>query len=130
MMPVLGGPVPILRMFDEALAREFYFDFLGFSESFAHRFGPNFPLYLGIRRDGCDLHLSGHFGDATPGGHVRIGCAGLGDWALALTARDYRHARPGAFAATPWGTREMTITDPSGNNLTFYEAAGQAGTKA
>ena len=30
--------IPILRMFDETKAREFYLDFLGFSVEFEHRF--------------------------------------------------------------------------------------------
>ena len=37
-MSELGGPVPILRCFDEAKAREFYVDFLGFSVDCTHRF--------------------------------------------------------------------------------------------
>lgn len=34
--------IPILRMFDEAKAREFYLDFLGFSVEFEHRFECHF----------------------------------------------------------------------------------------
>ena len=41
-------PIPILRMFDETKAREFYLDFLGFSVEFEHRFEADLPLYLGI----------------------------------------------------------------------------------
>jgi len=37
-------PIPILRMFDEAKAREFYLDFLGFSVEFEHRFEADLPL--------------------------------------------------------------------------------------
>ena len=39
-------PIPILRMFDEAKAREFYLEFLGFNVEFEHRFEPGTPLYL------------------------------------------------------------------------------------
>ena len=46
-------PIPILRMFDEAKAREFYLDFLGFGVEFEHRFEADLPLYLGLSRDGC-----------------------------------------------------------------------------
>jgi catechol 2,3-dioxygenase-like lactoylglutathione lyase family enzyme len=42
----LGRITPILRIFDEAKAREFYVDFLGFTVDWQHRFGDNFPLYL------------------------------------------------------------------------------------
>ena len=34
----LGKTVPILRMFDEAKAKEFYVDFLGFAVDWEHRF--------------------------------------------------------------------------------------------
>ena len=44
------APVPILRIFDEAKAREFYLGFLGFTVDFEHRFEPGTPIYLGISR--------------------------------------------------------------------------------
>lgn len=65
-------PTPVLRIFDEAKAREFYVDFLGFQVDFEHRFEPGTPLYMGISRDGCKLHLSEHHGDGTPGTTLRI----------------------------------------------------------
>ncbi len=34
----LGHPIPILRIFDEAKAEEFYLDFLGFKLDWEHRF--------------------------------------------------------------------------------------------
>ena len=51
-----GQTTPILRIFDEAKAREFYLGFLGFEVVFEHRFEPGMPLYLGVRRDGCVMH--------------------------------------------------------------------------
>ena len=54
----LGAPVPILRMFDVEKARAFYIGWLGFTVDFEHRFEPTFPLYMGISRGGCRLHLS------------------------------------------------------------------------
>ncbi len=44
--------IPILRIFDERKAREFYCDFLSFTVEFEHRFEPNLPLYTGVRRGG------------------------------------------------------------------------------
>ena len=40
--------IPILRIFDEAKACEFYIDFLGFMIDFEHRFGDDFPLYMQV----------------------------------------------------------------------------------
>ncbi|MDQ4087116.1 MAG: VOC family protein [Pseudomonadota bacterium] len=122
-MPELKPPVPLLRIFDEAKAREFYVEFLGFEVEFEHRFGDDFPIYLSVRRGDCVLHLTEHHGDATPGAHVRIGVAGLDDYCRGLGERAYRNAKPGMPQAKPWGTREIGLTDPFGNRLTFVETA-------
>ncbi|MGC4006656.1 MAG: glyoxalase superfamily protein [Pirellulales bacterium] len=61
---------PILRIFDEAKAREFYLGFLGFSIDWEHRFDERAPLYMQISLAGCVLHLSGHHGDCCPGSTV------------------------------------------------------------
>lgn len=123
-MSVLFGQVaPVLRIFDEAKAREFYLDFLGFEIEFEHRYGENFPLYLAVARGGVELHLSEHFGDGSPGANVRIETKGLAKFAAELRARDYRYAKPGAPETGAGGGPEMTLTDPFGNRLTFWEDA-------
>ena len=65
-VPKVGTVTPILRMFDIAKAREFYLYFLGFAVRIEHRFDDNAPLYLGIARDECELHLCEHHGDGSP----------------------------------------------------------------
>jgi hypothetical protein len=47
--------IPILRIFDEAKAREFYIEFLGFHVDWEHRFEPDMPLYMQISRAGLTL---------------------------------------------------------------------------
>jgi uncharacterized glyoxalase superfamily protein PhnB len=121
--------VPVLRVFDTALAHAFYVDFLGFQIEFEHRFGDNFPLYCGVSLSGCRLHLSEHHGDATPGAHVRIETTGVVAYAVALAAKDYRYTKPGGPQETPWGTLELTVTDPFGNRLTFVEAMPNSNSK-
>ncbi|MEL6374852.1 MAG: glyoxalase superfamily protein [Pseudomonadota bacterium] len=113
--------VPILRSFDEALARSFYLDFLGFEVLFEHRFGPDAPLYMGIRKGNCVLHLSEHFGDSTPGQRVRIETVGLKAMAQRLRAANYKFAKPGEPQEQPWRELDLTIADPFGNKLTFCE---------
>ena len=117
----LGKTTPILRSFDEAKAREFYLGYLGFQVLFEHRFEPGLPLYMGIVRDGCVLHLSEHHGDASPGAAMRIEVDDVDALQAELAARPYRHARP-TVQLQPWGTRDMTLTDPFGNRLTFTSA--------
>ena len=119
-MPRLGAVTPILRIFDIAKAHEFYIGFLGFAVQFEHRFEDNAPLYTGVCRDGCVLHLSEHHGDGTPGSHIRIETTDIAGLHHELTARKYRFARPG-LEETPWKTKEVTVDDPFGNRLTFYE---------
>ena len=123
-MPALNAQpcTPILRSFDEAKAMEFYVGFLGFRVDWQHRFEPGLPLYLQVSRDGCVLHLSEHFGDASPGAHVRIQVDDVPAYCAELVAKRYGNARPG-HAAMPWGTVDTTISDPFGNRLTFFSQA-------
>ena len=114
----LGPVTPILRMFDEAKAREFYVDFLGFQVDWEHRFEPGMPLYLQVSREGCILHLSEHHGDCCPGAALRIGVDDVDTYHAELAVKVYGYARPQVEEA-PWGAREMTVKDPFGNRLVF-----------
>ena len=112
----LGSTIPVFRIFDEAKAKEFYVDFLGFSIVAEHRFGENFPLYMQVSRDGCVIHLSEHYGECCPGGAVRIDTKGLLAFSEELQKKDYKYAKPGLEK------KELTITDPFGNKLVFTES--------
>jgi len=114
----MHSPIPILRSFDEAKAKEFYIGFLGFKVDFEHRFEPGAPLYMQVSRGDCRLHLSEHFGDASPGAALRIKVDDLDEFHRALIEQKYRHARPD-IQSQPWGTRDMIISDPFGNKLIF-----------
>lgn len=116
----LGATIPILRIFDEEKAREFYLEFLGFSKEWEHRFGENFPLYMQVSRDRCIIHLSGHHGDGSPGAAVRIDTTGVREFCEALRSKEYKYARP-ECETTAWNTVEMAINDPFGNKLIFAE---------
>jgi uncharacterized glyoxalase superfamily protein PhnB len=120
----LGKITPILRSFDEAKAREFYVDFLGFNVDWEHRFEPDLPLYMQVSKDECIIHLSEHHGDCSPGAHLRIEIDALDEYRQQLLTKKYKNARPGC-EDTPWGTREMTIADPFGNALSFVERIQQ-----
>jgi uncharacterized glyoxalase superfamily protein PhnB len=113
--------VPILRIFDEAKAREFYVGFLGFQVDWEHRFEPALPLYLQVSREGCILHLSEHHGDCCPGAAMRIEVDDIDAYHAELRAKAYGYARPG-IDDTPWGSRDMSVKDPFGNRLTFTNA--------
>ena len=119
----LGSVTPILRIFDEAKARAFYVDFLGFEVDWEHRFEPGLPLYLQVSRGDCVLHLSEHHGDCCPGAALRIEVDDVDAYQAELAAKGYGYARPGVDD-TPWGSREMAIKDPFGNRLVFTGATG------
>ncbi len=117
---MFGPPTPILRSFDEAQTKRFYVDFLGFQVVFEHRFEPKLPLYLGIRKDQCALHLSEHHGDAAPGARIRIPVDDVRSYAASLREKQFQDARPGEPELMDWGSWELTVHDPSGTRLTFF----------
>ena len=112
--------VPTFRIFSLEKAREFYLDFLGFKVEWEHRFAPDAPLYMQVSRGDCVLHLSEHYGDASPGAGVRIDTQDLDAFHAELTAKQYKFARPG-INEQPWG-REVSVKDPFGNRLIFAES--------
>ncbi|MGI9204761.1 MAG: glyoxalase superfamily protein [Woeseiaceae bacterium] len=114
----ISDTTPIFRIFDEARAKAFYVDFLGFSVAWEHRFEDGLPLYLEITRDNVRLHLTEHHGDCCPGAAVRIGTDNLRALHDELSVKDYEFARP-EIVDTPWGIQEMSIKDPFGNRVTF-----------
>jgi len=118
-MPRVHAAIPVLRIFDEAKALEFYVGFLGFQ--LVWRNGEaGAPVYLQVSLGDCSLQLSEHFGDGTPGSHVKIRTQELAAFHAQLLAKRYRHAKPELLEQT-WGEREMPISDPFDNKLIFWE---------
>ena len=111
--------IPILRIFDEAKAREFYCAFLGFAVQFEHRFAPDLPLYMGIARDSLHLHLSEHHGDASPGSTVFVRMRGVRVLHAELLQKQYRYGRPG-ISREEWG-EVLEVHDPFGNRIRFCD---------
>lgn len=90
---------------------------LGFEQVFEHRFAPDLPAYVGIRRDDAEIHLSEHAGDASPHGLAYV-------W---VDAVDPLAELSGAEVdEMPWA-RDFEVTDPDGNRLRIAEpvAAGE-----
>jgi catechol 2,3-dioxygenase-like lactoylglutathione lyase family enzyme len=114
-----GQTCPIMRIFDEAKAKQFYLDFLGLKLDWEHRFGDNFPLYAQVSRAGLMLHLSEHHGDASPGSTVFIRMEGVAAYQQELTLKDYTFGKP-SIENQPWGL-VMTVTDPFNNRIRFCQ---------
>ena len=120
MSSTFGPAVPILRIFDDAEARAFYLDYLGFSVEWEHRFEPDLPLYLRISRSGCLLDLSQHYGDGTPGTSVWIRVADVVSFNDELLQQNHPRSRPGIDRNAPGGPT-MTVIDPFSNHLRFCQ---------
>ena len=110
---------PIIRIFDETFAKDFYLGFLGFRLDWEHRFGENFPLYAQVSRGGLTLHLSGHAGDATPGSTVFVRMRGIEAFQQELARKEYKYAKPGV-EHEPWGL-VVKVIDPFGNHIRFCQ---------
>lgn len=112
---------PILRIFDERKAKEFYIDWLGFKVDWEHRFGDNLPLYMQVSFRDIVLHLSEHHGDCNPGARIHIEeFENLKDYHKLLIDKDYRYNKP-CISKAFWDKNvyTMEVIDPFGNKLTL-----------
>lgn len=112
--------IPIIRIFDESRAREFYLDFLGMSLDWEHRFEPGFPIYMQVSRGNLVFHLSEHSGDGSPGTKVFIHTDSLDALFKQLAKSNYRYSKPEITVAA-WGARVFEVVDPFSNRLLFNE---------
>jgi predicted enzyme related to lactoylglutathione lyase len=98
--------VPIFRVADGRAAAEWYRR-LGFTVEGEHRFAPDLPLYVYLRRGDIWLHLSEHTGDAHPGSLVYFYVDDVDAVADEFGAK---------VTTQPWA-REIELVDPDGNRL-------------
>ena len=119
--------IPVLRIFDERKAKEFYRGFLGFSIDWEHRFEPKTPLYMQVSRGKIVLHLSEHYGDGTPGTVTVVVVTGIEKYLAELQQKKYKYYRPG-IQLQPWNAKELAVIDPFGNRIRFSEFIKPAGT--
>ena len=118
----LSAPIPVIRIFSEQKAKEFYLGFLGFTLEWEHRHEDAAPLYAQVQRGYLVLHLSEHHGDATPGSTNYIPLDGIAQLHAELAAKKYPYAKPSIIEVS-WG-RTMEVTDPFGNRFRFCETNG------
>ncbi|HEU4997362.1 MAG TPA: glyoxalase superfamily protein [Lapillicoccus sp.] len=111
--------VPVLRIFDEAAALDFYVGYLDFRVDWRNDTGGHEPLYAQLSRGDARIHLSGHHGDASPGSGVLVPVADAIELQLSLEAKEYAYANPG-LEDRPWG-RVVTVIDPFSNRIVFVE---------
>lgn len=98
--------VPILYVRDGKETAKWYTR-LGFVVEGEHRFAPELPLYLFLRRGSQSLHLSEHKGDARPNTLLYFYVDDINEFANEFGS---------AIIEQPWA-REIQLTDPDGNRL-------------
>ena len=112
--------IPVLRMFDEAKAKAFYLDYLGFVVDWEGRFNPTAPLYMQIRLGDALLHLDGHAGEDAPISQAIIQVVGLQQYCDYLIAKKAEYPKPWPVDPRYQGRNtDMNIDDPFGNYLIF-----------
>lgn len=98
--------VPIFRVADAEVAAAWY-GRLGFVVEGVHRFDPDLPRYMFLRRGDVWLHLSEHLDDARPDTLVYLYVDDVDEVAREFGTR---------VRTQPWA-REIELTDPDGNRL-------------
>ncbi len=109
--------VPALRITNYAKSKAFYVDGLGFCVKGEHRFGPNFPVFMTISRDGMEIYLSEHAGDCQVGGLVHFYVSDVDAKYGEFRSRGIAVKEPPNESLE--GMRDMTVVDPDGNQLRF-----------
>jgi catechol 2,3-dioxygenase-like lactoylglutathione lyase family enzyme len=117
----LQPPIPVLRIFDLAMAKAFYLDWLGFALDWDHQFDPTAPHYLQASRGPVILHLSEHYGDGSPGANVFIHTDDVEALHAELWSRPNPRMRPGIETA-PWNAKILKVIDPFGNRICFNQS--------
>jgi catechol 2,3-dioxygenase-like lactoylglutathione lyase family enzyme len=104
--------IPVLRVADAAAAVAWY-ERLGFTEQWVHRFEPGCPAFVSIARDRARLFLSEHRGDARPGTLIHL-------YVSDVDAVVAEFGRPDG--EPPYGC-ELELRDLDGNRLRISRAA-------
>jgi len=112
--------IPTLRITDYGRSKAFYVERLGFEVEWEHRFEPHLPVFMSVVRDGMRLFLSEHTGDCQVGGLVHFVIPDVDTW--------YGEFQEKGVIVTEapnddLGFRNMTVTDPDGNQLRFMVPA-------
>ena len=127
--------IPILRIFSEDRAKEFYLEFLGFKLDWGGpASGPGSSFYGQVIRGETTLQLTEQPYDPGHGATVAINIDGIDALRDELQERysvmGSRVWGPAVWVPAvqemPWGLRIMTISDPFSNHLRFCEPVDPA----
>ncbi|MBC8144290.1 MAG: VOC family protein [bacterium] len=112
---------PVIPVRDVKASMDFYAK-LGFEVSFVDTSSPTL-MYVGIERDGVEIHLQwqadDHFRGEGNGNSYRFFVDNVDALYHKFAAQSVLSDR-GKLRDTPWLTREFALFDLDGNVLTFY----------
>ena len=116
--------IPVLHVNSSVTAEEFYCGRLGFRRDFAYRVDDtrSDPCYMGLTRDGVELHLSSFSGDGVAGGVVFLLVEDVDALHAELVAKGVPISLPPTNQS--WGNREMYVNDPDSNSIRFVHGGG------
>ena len=113
-------------MLDEAKAKAFYLDYLGFEVDWEGRFNPTAPLYMQIHLGEAVIHLNGHAQEDAPISQVNIPVVGLDKYCQYLIAKGAGYPKPCVVDPRFLGRNtDMNIDDPFGNIGNAVRTAGR-----
>ena len=119
-----GSLIPVLRMSEEAAAKAFYVNFLGFEIEWEHRFedSPESPLYMQIRLGQAVIQLNGHAKPDTPPAEVRTLDRSVQAFCNHLRSIESKFPKPSVVDPRYSGKNtDMNLIDPFENYLVFWE---------
>ena len=116
--------VPTLRVNDAVKSCTFYCDVLGFKKNWEHRFGPEYPLFVSVRRGPTTIFLTEH-PECSSGALVYFYVKELHSL-LAELKQNGAVLELGPIDQ-PWGVREIHLRDPDGNKLRFGQTLEKNG---
>ena len=122
----IGSVRPVLRIFDNQLAKKFYIDWLAFRLNWEYRPEDEGPSIMEVSRGNAVLQLSEHYGDGSPATKLFIEVDDVDALSRELHERPNAYMKPGV-EATDWEARILAVLDPFGNRLVFSQAVALSG---
>ena len=119
----LESSIPVLRMLDESLTRDFYLAYLGYEIDWEHRFGEDetSPLYMQIHRGDSVIHLNGHADEDSSICEVRIPVRNLQSFCDYLCTKEKANEKLEIVDPRYEGRpTDLNLLDPTGNHLVFW----------
>ena len=113
----MGQAIPVLKIEDEDIARQFYVDALGFKVDWDWRPEPGLPIYMGLSRDGWAIHLTEHVEDCSPAGAVYFIVDDIVAFYQELKGRNPQMNNE--LIEQPWGQTELMLLDHFQHKLRF-----------